>query len=91
MLTHTPDEMQFHCIDFGGGSLHQFEAAPHVGSVAGRTDTEHIRRTLAEMRALVVDREATFRTMGIASIAEFRARRAAGRLPAGMRRRGRFS
>ncbi|GAA5199770.1 type VII secretion protein EccC [Rugosimonospora acidiphila] len=85
MLTHTPEEMQFYCIDFGGGSLHQYVAAPHVGSVAGRTDTERTRRTLAEVRALIVEREATFRAMGIASVAEFRARRAAGRLPAGLR------
>jgi len=76
--------MQFHCIDFGGGSLHQFEAAARgVGRRAYRHRAHPA--TLAEMRALFVDREATFRTMGIASIAEFRARRAAGRLPAGMR------
>ncbi|HWB34678.1 MAG TPA: type VII secretion protein EccCb, partial [Rugosimonospora sp.] len=85
MLTHTPDEAQFYCIDFGGGSLHQYEAAPHVGSVAGRTDTERIHRTLAEMRTLIVEREALFRSLGIASVAEFRSRRAAGRLAAGLR------
>ena len=50
MLTHTPDEMQFYCIDFGGGTLHAYGAAPHVGSVAGRTDAELVSRTLVEMR-----------------------------------------
>lgn len=85
MLTHTPDEMQFYCIDFGGGSLHQYAVAPHVGSVAGRTDQVLIRRTLAEVRTAIVDREALFRASGIASVAEFRGRRSAGRLPKGMR------
>ncbi len=85
MLTHTPDEMQLYCVDFGGGSLHQYAAAPHVGTVAGRTDQALIRRMLAELRSVIVHREALFREAGIASVAEFRARRSAGRLPEGMR------
>ena len=85
MLTHTPEEMQFYCIDFGGGSLHQYAAAPHVGSVAGRTDAAMVSRTLAEIHSLIVAREALFREFSIDSIAEFRGRRAAGRLPAGTR------
>jgi ESX secretion system protein EccC len=85
MLTHTPEEMQFYCIDFGGGSLHQYAAAPHVGSVAGRADSAMVSRTLAEIHLLIMEREALFRELGIESVAEFRARRAAGRLPQGMR------
>jgi DNA segregation ATPase FtsK/SpoIIIE, S-DNA-T family len=85
MLTHTPEEMQFYCIDFGGGSLHQYAAAPHVGSVAGRTDLATVSRTLAELRSLIADREVLFRELGIDSAAEFRARRSVGRLPAGTR------
>ncbi len=38
MLTHTPDEMQFYCVDYGGGTLAPLAAAPHVGAVAGRRD-----------------------------------------------------
>jgi DNA segregation ATPase FtsK/SpoIIIE, S-DNA-T family len=85
MLTHTPEELQFYCIDFGGGSLHQYIVAPHVGSVAGRTDAAMVSRTLAEIRSLIVEREVLFRELGIDSVAEFRARHSAGRLPAGMR------
>ncbi|MER7277841.1 type VII secretion protein EccCa [Dactylosporangium sp. NPDC000244] len=85
MLTHTPDEMQFYAIDFGGGTLHPFAAAPHVGGVAGRNDPELTARMLAELRALIGERERLFRRLGIDSIAEFRARRQAGRLPAGAR------
>jgi DNA segregation ATPase FtsK/SpoIIIE, S-DNA-T family len=85
MLTHTPEELQFYCIDFGGGSLHQYAVAPHVGSVAGRTDTAMVSRTLAEVRSLIMEREVLFRELGIDSVGEFRARRSAGRLPAGLR------
>ncbi|HWB35706.1 MAG TPA: type VII secretion protein EccCb, partial [Rugosimonospora sp.] len=85
MLTHTPEEAQFYCVDFGGGTLHQYQSAPHVGSVAGRTDQPLVRRTLAEVRSLIVAREKLFRELAIDSIGDFRARRAAGRLPAGLR------
>jgi S-DNA-T family DNA segregation ATPase FtsK/SpoIIIE len=84
MLTHSPAEVQFYCIDFGGGSLHLYEIAPHVGSVAGRTDRELIGRMLAEIGTLIEQREALFREHGISSIADFRDRRAAGRLPASL-------
>jgi len=85
MLTHTPDELQFYCIDLGGGGLHQYENAPHVGSVAGRGDLDRISRTLAEIQTLIAEREAFFRAHGVASAADFRAQRAAGRLPAAHR------
>ena len=50
MLTHTPAEAQFLCLDFGGGSLQPFEQAPHVSGVAGRHDPTRARRALAEVR-----------------------------------------
>jgi S-DNA-T family DNA segregation ATPase FtsK/SpoIIIE len=84
-LTHTPAEAQFYCIDFGGETLHPFAAAPHVGDVAGRADREMIGRMLADTQALIVGREKLFRELGIDSVAEFRARRDSGRLPADMR------
>ena len=85
MLTHTPDEVQFYCIDFGGGTLHQFAGAPHVGTVAGRRDLQLVRRMLAEIKLLIEEREVLLRELGVDSIGEFRARRSAGRLPDGMR------
>ena len=81
MLTHTPEEMQFICIDFGGGSLHPYAVAPHVSCVAGRTDLPLVRRSFAEIRALIQEREVLFRELGVESMADFRARRSAGRLP----------
>jgi DNA segregation ATPase FtsK/SpoIIIE, S-DNA-T family len=85
MLTHTPDEAQFVCLDFGGGSLLPFERAPHVSGVAGRHDLAQARRVLAEVRQLIGERELQFRGMGIDSATEFRRRRAAGGLPQRMR------
>ncbi|WP_051799290.1 type VII secretion protein EccCb [Catenuloplanes japonicus] len=85
ILTHTPAEAQFYCIDFGGETLHPFTAAPHVGDVAGRADREMIGRMLADTRALIAGREKLFRELGIDSMAEFRSRRDAGRLPDGLR------
>ncbi|HEY4022040.1 MAG TPA: type VII secretion protein EccCb [Pseudonocardiaceae bacterium] len=84
MLTNTPEEAQFYCVDFGGGGLHHFEQAPHVGGVAGRTDPDRVRRMLADVRGLVIERERLFRELAVDSIAMFRAMRDSGRLPAGV-------
>ncbi len=80
-LTHTPQEVQFYCLDFGGGGLAQLGALPHVGSVAGRLDTERVSRTLAETTSLLTRRERFFLENGIDGMASFRRRRAAGEFP----------
>ncbi|MQY29709.1 type VII secretion protein EccCb [Nocardia aurantia] len=73
--THTPEQVQFYCLDFGG-ALAALGELPHVGSVAGRADVDRIRRIIAELTALVTRRERYFRELGITSMAEFRRRRA---------------
>jgi S-DNA-T family DNA segregation ATPase FtsK/SpoIIIE len=85
MLTHTPVEVQFLCVDFGGGSLQTYERAPHVSGVAGRHDPARTRRVLADAVRLIGERELTFRHLGIDSVAEFRRRRNAGSWPPAMR------
>ncbi|MFF9201209.1 type VII secretion protein EccCa [Streptomyces sp. NPDC014986] len=77
-LTHTPHEVQFYGLDFGGGGLSAVAGLPHVGGVASRLDPEKVRRTTAEVYGVMTRREEYFRTAGISSIAEFRARRARG-------------
>jgi S-DNA-T family DNA segregation ATPase FtsK/SpoIIIE len=74
-LTHTPDEAQFYCLDFGGGTLASLAGLPHVGGVAGRHEPDRVRRTVAELNALLRQRERLFREHGIDSVADFRARR----------------
>lgn len=82
-LTHTPAEVQFYCLDFGGGTLAAMGQLPHVGSVAGRLDADVVRRTVAELASLVRARELRFRDLGIDSMAEFRARRRRGEMADG--------
>jgi S-DNA-T family DNA segregation ATPase FtsK/SpoIIIE len=75
--THSPADVQFYCLDFGGGSLSSLRPLPHVGSVAGRHDVDLCRRTVAVMESVVRAREAQFRRLGIDSVADYRRIRAA--------------
>ncbi|MGW5652651.1 type VII secretion protein EccCa [Streptomyces humi] len=80
-LTHTPREVQFYCLDFGGGALASLAGLPHVGGVAGRLEGERVGRTLSEMTTLLAHRERLFLEHGIDSMATLRRRRAAGEFP----------
>ena len=80
-LLHTPQEIQFYCLDFGGGTLGALTGLPHVGGVATRLQAERVRRTVAEVRAMLERREQEFAERGIESIAAYRAMRASGEIP----------
>jgi S-DNA-T family DNA segregation ATPase FtsK/SpoIIIE len=80
-LTHTPQEVQFYCLDFGGGSLGMLRDLPHVGGVAARQSVGAVRRTVAEVNALLAQRERQFAELEIDGIAGYRRRRAAGQFP----------
>ncbi|KXP11509.1 secretion protein EccC [Tsukamurella pulmonis] len=82
-LTHTPRQVQFYVLDFGGGSLAGLAGVPHVGSVAGRLDPDRVRRTVAEVTGVIRRREAAFREHGVASMAQYRAHPAAAADPFG--------
>ncbi|MGA5756850.1 type VII secretion protein EccCa [Nonomuraea bangladeshensis] len=71
-LTHTPREVQFYCLDFGGGGLGALAGLPHVGGVATRLDAERVRRTVAEIVTIMRQRERAFADRGIDSIATYR-------------------
>ncbi|GAA3726632.1 type VII secretion protein EccCa [Gordonia hankookensis] len=73
--THTPEQVQFYCLDFGGGSLTSIVGLPHVGSVASRGDMDAVRRTVAEVSAIVRSRELLFARLGIESMRDYRSRR----------------
>ncbi|RIV33197.1 type VII secretion protein EccCa [Micromonospora radicis] len=79
-LTHSPSEVQFYCLDFGGGTLASIAELPHVGSVAGRLDEDRVRRTIAEITALIARRERIFAERGIDGMATYRRQRAAGQI-----------
>ena len=80
-LTHRPDELGVHVIDFGGGGLSVLAGLPHVGTVTDRQHPDVVRRVVAEAAAVLDRRERLFRTAGVGSVEEFRARRAAGEFP----------
>ncbi|MFT4044088.1 MAG: type VII secretion protein EccCb, partial [Gordonia sp. (in: high G+C Gram-positive bacteria)] len=74
-VTHTPEQVQFYCLDFGGGSLAGIAGLPHVGSVASRGDMDAVRRTVAEVSAILRRRELLFARLGIESMHDYRSRR----------------
>lgn len=70
--THDPRQVQFYCLDFGGGALSTVQTLPHVGAVAGRAEPRLAGRIVAECESVIRRREALFREEGIASIAQYR-------------------
>ena len=78
MLTHTPRDVQFYCLDFGGGLLSTLEGAPHVGDVCGRRDREKVFRLVRQIRSILDERALFFQQQGIETMASYRARRQAG-------------
>lgn len=79
-LTHTPREVQFYCLDFGGGALATLDGLPHVGGVATRLDADRVRRTVAEISGVLRDRERVFGELGVDSISSYRRQLAAGEI-----------
>ncbi|WP_203691688.1 type VII secretion protein EccCa [Streptomyces sp. SID12488] len=80
-LTHTPREVQFYCLDFGGGTLAALDELPHMSGVAARVDAERVGRVIAEVSTLLGKRERFFLENGIDSMPTYRKRRAAGEFP----------
>jgi len=79
-LTHTAEEVQFYCLDLGGGTMGTLDGLPHVGGVAGRIDPDKARRMVAEVVSLVSTREQLFRDLGIDSMTDFRNRKRRGEI-----------
>src|SRR5262245_40666881 len=77
-MLNTPREVQFFCLDFGGGALRAVDNLPHVAGVAGRRDIEAVRRTVSEVVTLLDERDARFTANAIDSMAQYRRRRAQG-------------
>ncbi|MEV5838699.1 type VII secretion protein EccCb [Nocardia sp. NPDC052112] len=58
--THTPEQVQFYILDFGGGLLGELADVPHVGSVADRSDPDRVRRTITELTTRMRERADMF-------------------------------
>lgn len=70
--THSPRNVQFYCIDLGGGGLIYLENLPHVGGVANRSEPDKVNRVVAEMQAVMRQRETTFKEHRVGSIGMYR-------------------
>lgn len=70
--THSPRQVQFYCIDLGGGGLMYLEDLPHVGGVATRSEPDRVNRMVAEVKAVLRQREAIFKQHRVGSIAMYR-------------------
>ena len=71
-LTHTPQEVQLFCLDFGGGGLSSLKGLPHVSGVAGRRDRDAVRRSIGEALTLIAEREQLFAAQGVDGMATYR-------------------
>ncbi|ORV06963.1 type VII secretion protein EccCb [Mycobacterium celatum] len=71
-VTHSPRDVQFYCIDLGGGGLIYLEDLPHVGGVATRSEPDKVNRMVAEMKAVLRSREQIFKQYRVGSIAAYR-------------------
>ncbi len=54
---HSPRDVTFYCLDYGGGQLRALEDLAHVGSVASALEPQRIRRTFGELEQLLLSRQ----------------------------------
>ncbi|MEV6231623.1 type VII secretion protein EccCb [Saccharopolyspora shandongensis] len=74
-LTHTPAEVRFRCLDFGGGGLAALRDLPHTRVVTASHDSNFVALAVEELETLLAEREKSFAQHGIDSVDEFRRRR----------------
>ncbi|MEU4744754.1 type VII secretion protein EccCa, partial [Actinosynnema sp. NPDC023658] len=76
--THTPEEVQFYGLDFGGGGLMSIGGLPHVGSIATRMERDRVTRTVQEITQIMERREQAFADHGFESMNAYRKARRTG-------------
>lgn len=77
-LTHSPTEVQFYVLDFGGGTFASLRDLAHTSGLALRKDTDRVNRIFAEISSVINDREQYFADHGIDSMETYRRMRAEG-------------
>ncbi len=75
-LTHSPAQLHFYLIDFGGQALRVFEKLPHVGGVFGEADTEYISRLLRKLEGIIEERRNYCATHSLDDFLAYQRRRA---------------
>ena len=64
-LTHTPREVQFYVLDFGGGTFTGLRDLPHIAGIGTRSEPDVVTRIAAEVAGIVDSREQFFRANGV--------------------------
>jgi len=82
-LTHTPREVQFYVLDFGGGTFTGMRDLPHVAGIGTRSEPDVVSRIVAEVESIADGREQFFRANGIDTIETYRTRRSLGEVDDG--------
>jgi ESX secretion system protein EccC len=77
-MTHTPAQIQFYVLAYSSTALTTVAGLPHVGEVAGATDPYGVRRTIAELLALLRARKRSFLEYKVPSMDVFRRRKFGG-------------
>lgn len=73
-LTYTPKRIQFVVVAMSGPDINAVRELPHVISFTRGDDEQRVRRSVAEMKTLITEREAAFEHLGI-DAQEFRDRK----------------
>ena len=74
-LVRSPGEVQFYVLDFGGGTFAAFADLPHLAGLGTRSESDVVRRIVAELSSVINRREEYFRSKGIDSIEAYRSAR----------------
>ncbi|MDQ3475025.1 MAG: type VII secretion protein EccCb, partial [Actinomycetota bacterium] len=80
-LRYQPCEVAVYCLDYGGGALAAMEGLPHVAGACTRSDPDRVRRTVADVLAMLDVRERLMSRYGWDGADSLRRARRAGSLP----------
>jgi DNA segregation ATPase FtsK/SpoIIIE, S-DNA-T family len=81
-ISHSPQRVQFYCIDLGGGQMNTIAALPHISAIAGAGNDEKMRRIVSEVERIRRFRIRHWEQAGL-DLAAFRARKCAPAQPGG--------
>jgi DNA segregation ATPase FtsK/SpoIIIE, S-DNA-T family len=76
-ISHSPQRVQFYCIDLGGGQLNTLAGLPHTSAIAGAGNEEKMRRIVSEVERIRRFRLRHWEQAGL-DLPVFRARKFAG-------------
>lgn len=74
---YSPTDIGFYALSYGGSAIAALKELPHVGAIGGRDRKELTSRIFGDLRMMMARRRALFRDHDIASMEDYRRRRAA--------------